>query len=367
MSQLSEFLSQGGSRYSSLSGHRYGPYGRGTYETVGRAGRTIGRALKSWMSRPKAVRQAAKEEARARKKKSPLTAAIKTGLVKQEGSSVSRTLCNYGQMPNYSKKIDNLSAPQHYVMNVAGGNTQSTAGIQNAFQVPWLNVYQLGACAAVVNASEATRFLLEHMHGTLMLSSASVFSTTVTLYDVIARRDLPTSAIGDPVNAWSTGLTEEGAGSYQTIGSTPFESELFNQFYKVVQTTEVDIPSGGVHRHVVDFRPYAVIHQDVVNQQYGGALNAGGGIRGITCFTLVKYHGSPAHDSTTNTAVTISPASLDAVQSFDIQFRGLLQANVSWQRKNNLATSFAVGAQIVNDLVGQVQDAGGLHPGTLLS
>lgn len=297
---------------------------------------------------------------------------MKTNVVRQEGSSTSISRHDYGARPLYASSIRKLSAPQFFVRNDAGVNNQSGAGQQQAFVY---GHFSYGDLLAIKNQSPSlptitSRVLLEYIEGEILFANAAVFTTSCTIYDVIARRDLPNGNCGDPSTAWSTGIFDESAGAlnFATVGAEPFQSELFNQYFKVVGKTKVDLPSGGTHRHVIAWRPNKILHNEVfANSVYAGGGANTGGVMDITVFTMVVYHGQPAHDSTTITSVTISPASLDVCHKTSMRYRYLQEDAADWTRSNNLATSFAVGAQVVNDLVGQVQDAGGLHPGTLLS
>lgn len=306
------------------------------------------------------------------KSASKTTSRMKMNVVKNEGSSTSMSRHDYGGNPKYASSVTRLTAPQFYVRNDAGYQQTSSVGAQQAFVV---GHFSSGDLTAIKNQAPnlptiVSRVLLEYIEGELIFANASVFTTCCTIYDVIARRDLPSALIADPDVAWLNGIQDETAVStaYQTVGAEPFQSEAFNQYYKVCGKTKIDLPSGGTHRHVITWRPNKILHNEVLNSSVYTAGNANqGGVKDITVFTLIVIHGQPAHDSTTNTSVTISASALDVCHKTSMRYRYLQEVASDWTRVNNLGTSFAVGAQVVNDLVGQVQDAAGLHPGTLLS
>jgi len=297
---------------------------------------------------------------------------MKTNVVRQEGSSTSISKHDYGSHPKYSGAVTKLGAPQFYVRNDAGVNNQSAVGAQQAFVYGHFSYGDLNAIKAQSPSlpTITSRVLLEYIEGETIFANASVYTTSCTIYDVIARRDLPSANSGDPLQAWAVGINDESAigAAFAIVGAEPFQSELFNQYYKVCGKTKIDLPSGGTHRHVITWRPNKILHNEVfANSCYSGGTAKYGGNNDITVFSLVVFHGQPAHDSTTTTAVTLSPASLDCVHKTSMRYRYLQEDASDWTRSNNLATTFAVGGQIVNDLVGQVQDAAGLHPGTLVS
>lgn len=295
------------------------------------------------------------------------TNVISHGLVRQEGSSTSASSYNFGRRPQYSKKLTGMTGPQHYVRNEAGTNVQSAVGLQTMYDYRYLSYTELNAIKGIVPDAPTTtsRFLIESVKAEHIMANASSYTIRARIYDVMCRRDTPVSGY-DVTDTIINGLNNEGgtSTSYQTIGVDPLQSEQFNQFYKVCNVTAVDIPSGGCHRHSIKFTPNKIIHAEVVNSLSG---NTAGSLADFGIFTLVMFHGQPAHDSTTTTSVTVSAASLDIITSLDIVARFWSDTSATWFRSNNLASSFAVGPQFVNDLVGQTQDAGGLHPGTLIS
>lgn len=337
-----------------------------TGQAVGRAAKTISRVATKYLKR-KAQRQR-----QGGGKKVRTEERMHNNLVVQEGSSTSKSVHDFGSRKSYAKDVTRLCAPQFYLRNDAGVNVQSSVGAQTTFAI---GHYTYGDLNAIKNLSPNTplitsRVLLEYMEAELVMANASVYTTCITIYDVIARRDLATVSVRNPDACFNNGLLGEGAGAsgYAYVGAEPFQSEQFNQYYKVLGKTKFDLPSGGTHRHIVKFRPNKVLHNEVMaNSVYGAGSTNDGGIADLTVFSLVVMHGQPAHDSTTITSVTLSAASIDYIHKCSYRFRFLQDSATTWSKSNNLATSFAVGPQVVNDLVGQVQDSGGLHPGTLLS
>lgn len=318
----------------------------------------------SWWKRARSLR--ASQKAKRRAGSETVTARARKGLVRQEGSSVSASTCNFGKRDRFSNKLQKASAPQYLSTNDAGQNYQSSVGKQFIFQYPWLSYTDLHAMyvTAPGTPTVTSRFIVEKLYSEMLIANAASYNTNITIYDIMCRRDTPVSGF-DPVTCMVNGISDEGqANGYQDIGATPFQSEQLNQFFKVVQTTRVDLPSGGTHRHTVAFEPNRLVHAEVIASL---SANANGSLKDLGCFTLIVFHGQPAHDQTTTTSVTISAASLDVCVKRSYSYRFIDQSSANYHHSENLATSFAVGAQFVNDLVGQVQDAAGLHPGTLLS
>ena len=237
----------------------------------------------------------------------------------------------------------------------SAGQSQSTIGAQEHVNFIWADPAKL---AGFINVND--RMILQSVRAECSFVNSSSTNSTIIIYDIIARKDTSNASVGSPAGAWSYGVDSAGgsATDYKVIGSIPSESVAFNQFYKIVQRTRISLGPGQMHRHEVTFFPNKVLTgQHITNVAYQ--------LAGITLSSIVTHYGMPAHDSTTTTDVTVDVSALDYVQKVSYDWRLLEDATTAWSKSNNLATTFAVGEQFVNEAVGQVQDAGGLHPGTL--
>jgi len=286
---------------------------------------------------------------------SVLTRQTRTSARTYEGEN-SMSKCNFGyhKSPIPVSILNNL-ARQNYVYNYGYAASAGT-GVQNYTEI---NLMDPSIISLI--QSDYDRILIHGFQAEVQLVNSSSTANQLMIYDVICRKDCATaSKNSSPGTAWALGVDIEGGSStdYNTIGSRPTESVAFNTFYKIVQKTPLTLSPGELHRHLVRFNP---------NRMVNGFWNDAAiyGMQGLTCWTLIVHHGQPAHDSTTATSVTIDPSELDIVWKTSIDYRMMDKSTAIWGKTNNLATSFAVGEQFVNEAVGQVQDSGGLHPGTL--
>lgn len=99
------------------------------------------------------------------------------------------------------------------------------------------------------------------MQETSITNSSNIY-WQMTLYDYVARRDTSAfqAAIGapSPLHMWAQGLsysqTSEGLSASSlkpwTVKCTPFQSQMFVQFYKVLKTTTIWLGPGATHTHV---------------------------------------------------------------------------------------------------------------------
>lgn len=259
-----------------------------------------------------------------------------------------------------SSGMKKVTAPNHYVTNESA-NLESAIGKQGAFASQFASKNLLQALAPGTGSIASSRYLLESMDCETIFANSGSSSALLILYDYVVKRDLPNVAeLAGPDLTWASGVDEEGGNStdYQIIGGRPFESDMFNQYYKVIKTTRVNLSPGSIHRHVQKRVFNKVIHYSVnENLQFG--------MRDVTCGTMFVYHGQPAHEAGAPTTISISQCAIDMISKSSYQFRNFLDDNVSWTKDDNLPTTFASGVQFVNEAVGQTQTSAGLAPGTL--
>lgn len=275
----------------------------------------------------------------------------KNGFVGSEGgNSISK--CNFGTKPLFlPKALLQVTAPQHRVSNSAS-KAVTTPGVQGFYEIGWLTA----PIVAAMSASLTDRLFIQKIDGEVNLVNTSATNSTLMIYDIIAKRDISTvSKNSSPGVAWGYGIDNEGGtnSDYSVIGSTPMESEMFRNFYRIVQKTPVSLAPGEMHRHLTTYRPNQAV-SDTVGESVAY------GIQGLSCWTLIVHYGMPAHDSTTETSVTIDPSDLDIVHSMSVDWRQIQKNDTAWTKSNNLATTFAVGEEFVNKAQGAVQNVGGL-------
>lgn len=289
-----------------------------------------------------------------RKAPGPLARPTRKGREFEEGGN-SLTKCNFGYQKPFVPKSILMAYPQQiYDFNFAY-EASSTVGLQDYTQINYID-------PTVVNSliAENDQMFITNFDAEMLVVNSSSSNSSLIFYDIICRKDCAVTNIASPGAAWAHGVDIEGgsATDYKVIGSTPTESIAFNQFYKIVQKTPITLGPGQMHRHRASFAP-----NKLIKGQY--SANVAYGLQGLSCWTMIVHHGMPAHDSTTVTNVTIDVSDLDIVWKLSLRYKDLNKSTGAWTKTNNLATTFAVGEQFVNEAVGQVQDATGLHPGTL--
>jgi len=331
------------SKKLSLGGRRRYNYSGGYASMAARAANTIGAAYRIYSAGQRAT------GAKARFKGRSGSAIERTGkfLTKVEndgqGGTVSKS--HMGSSPDYyGGKIDKSIGKLSWI-EASAAHMDSAVGLQNAFafanactDADVIQMYnQLNA------SSDTSRLVVNQVHSELLLTNNRLGNCHVTLYDIIARKDGLDPTSGSPYDCWNTGDINSGSGATPILqpGTMPTESDLFNQFWKVVHKTEVIMSGGGTHRHIRTHTPNKFIHQEY-------AERATSSLRDLTTCTLIVMHGQPAQDSTTHTQVSLGAASLALVATRNIKFSSLYNQFAVVSYDNNLPSSFTVAEEIVN-------------------
>lgn len=280
-------------------------------------------------------------------------------------NNTSMTVMPPGKMvlPATSKK---LLARNHYVANNAGRFTGGV-GVQGVQQQLYSDRTTLDAISNLGGTGVQDRFFFEGFEGEWFLTNSTTGTIQMTVYDVIAKDNLSIAIAGStkvstPQLCWQFGVDEAGgsATDYNTVGSRPQESDYFRRFWKVVKTHKIELGGGATHRHVVKHQANRVVSA-TETQAYAY------GLKDCFCGSLFVFHGQPAHDSTTGTSVTTLQTAVDFVFKVSYRYRFMEQSSDKWTRSNNLATSFAVGPELINEEAGEEQNAAGLTPGNIVS
>lgn len=192
------------------------------------------------------------------------------------------------------------------------------------------------------DASVATvRGYIRAVKGHLEIANLSNCAVQLTLYDIVARRDLQgTDASGEsdlPTTAWDEvaatgGGTINDLKSYDNIGATPFDSPEFCQKFKVVRITKAALATGNVHTHYVNIKLNWLLHKEY-QQAYNGYKNR-------THYTLVVAKGAPMAKTITSGLVhttVVCPVDLHILKHQSVLYRGINNVQSYYQYDNNLS------------------------------
>lgn len=275
-----------------------------------------------------------------RKRKSPSKkSSIRTGVVMNEGTGGQ---CSYFNGPvgkHYlPKHVEDALAPVKLV-NASSAQLKSGVGVQAAL-VPLAQLQP--SLATGFTTDKMSRVLYESVSSDVTMNNIYLSNCYLIIYDVICRKDVSLSAISTPLLAWVQGDADEAATNASTIlGSTPWQTEAFNEYYKVMQVTNVVLAAGATHVHKVRLHPNRVI-----SSAY--STYSPFGFKDVTYFTMIEIHGSPANDVTTQTQVSVGVGGLNIIADGEQTIKLIQNNKPQIVTANTLLTSFTVGEQTVN-------------------
>lgn len=203
------------------------------------------------------------------------------------------------------------------------------------------------------------RFLIKSFKIKYELKNFGKDSAYVDIYDCVPRRDVGADDNG-PVNypaiAFQQGIKDQAKSPDSTMyskpGQTPFDSNQFNTFWKVVKVTRVILSPGGTHEHHVSGRPNYVFNQ---------ALRIGSGgtfycYKGLTTSTMFVVRGSIGlGDDATPTYENAEVAMIGA-KTVEYAFVNT-PANIS-QNLYTLATTLFTGMNMINPNTSELDSYG---------
>lgn len=242
----------------------------------------------------------------------------------------------------------------------------------------------------VSNAS--FRVVLESATSFLNIANTSGTPANVELYDIVAKRDIGQvplnfqgqlatgpqligqgSLVLDPGYAWFLGMANEKTTAtgyesaalteppgYQNLGSTPYQSKLFKDYFKVVRKTNVSLPIGGTHKHYVDLKPNFVFDNDIMAQNNVYA--------GTSFFTMIVASGVPVVKCPGNTGpdyplanfkgdATTSAVSLSIIQQVRYKWTWVEDGRENIYFANYINTGNPAGGQTIQPAMVKISDA----------
>lgn len=288
---------------------------------------------------------------------------VKSYFGRSKGKSIHQRAVNVGTGGSMSKffygkrKIPRRYASVYKALakNYVGVNTAQriTAGIglQNAYTVmPMFNSGDVASISSKVANNNTNKIFLSSCSAEVMLTNQELANVRIYIYDIIARRDSQSNVnTQNPDTAWKNSYADEGGANsnYSIVGSTPYSSDLFTQYFKVLKVTHLTLSQGQSHTHRVHYSPNRAIDGEYI--QYNS-----GSFKGLTCFTMIVLHGYPENDSTTKTQVSTGQCDVDVIIRKQYKYTWLNDQDTTFSMTNNLPANFTVGESIVNIGAGSV-------------
>jgi len=275
---------------------------------------------------------------------------------------------SYATMQNHKptsqiKNLERVGEPQVQIRNFANVIAGQT-GLQNYYDFVHLGNAQLSQIRNNLPSSAnnaGARFVLESYMTEILVTNTTTASCELEFYDVIPTRDIAaattyatptaTTYLLDPLptSYWETGVlvnanllpsTSPANQPSRLLGGTPFDSQLFRDYFKVIRRTRVLLTQGGSHRHFISLRVNALVDDALIGNEAMSAM------RGLSAFTMMVFKGMPNTTGATGLVASTNITQLAFTQSQRIKY--------SWvtNYSNNLFTNATItqptSTQVVN-------------------
>lgn len=313
-------------------------YSARNLKRIYKTGRAIGKTLKRKLyDTPSPKQQLAK-----RSKKLASRVPLRSQRAKIEGAGGSLSSFDYGTYAcKLPRSVYNTLMPQYKQTNDKA-RLSCTPGVQNAYIS--LSAFNGGDLTNLYGSSFYGRLLCNSVRAKTLITNQSSSSCMITIYDIVATRNINAATVVDPKAAWQEGDDLEGGLStdWTQIGVTPFSSDPFKRNFHVRGKTDMILAQGVTHQHSVHYSPNRACTAGEF--QYNSALS------NLTVYTMIVFHGVPCNDSTTKTSATVTTGEvdLDIVTCKEMVFKTISGSATTVSIQSNLPTSFPVGESILN-------------------
>nr|WAE42460.1 MAG: capsid protein [Cressdnaviricota sp.] len=316
--------------------------GRG--RTTGtKRGRSISRGRSRSRTAPRAKRSRAPTRSRSRFASRTKTKLFQKASPNVPGMAGAGTFTTFSTRKKMTKWLMGLkkNGASTTVQYNGSGSISASSGAQAIGNV--IQVYHAGDVQANINAviPSATNFatqkvVLETAQVVSYFTNQTTAPISMTVYDVMARRDMPQSTpdsyANNPISLWEQGMIQQGAGGLSVnVGGTPFQSPLMCQAWQIKKVSKIQLPQGGTHEHRV--------HLDV-NRTINYALTNFGDeyFKNLTYFQIYVIHGFPVNSGSFPRQVSTSTAEVDFVTTVKYLVTAISDAESNCKYADNLAT-----------------------------
>jgi len=325
----------------------------------GSAARYVGSTVKNYLAAGKMKRAAKLNASRSGLRGRSFRAAVGKQIAAGGGGESKSyfTLTKQRYMP---KKLDRMLGTCT-VNRSTGSSSSSGQGVQNAklLNMSWdaadlTNAFATVGEAVGTAATRAGKLLLMGCHSQAIITNAETTNAHFTIYDVICKSDKGSNNADAPTT-FLAGFVDQNDGTANDsgyVGATPWGNPRFTANYKVLQNTKIILSPGQTHVHYIHYDPQRVYN---LERLYNNATTTGG-LAGLTLQSFIVQHGSPVHDDTTETSVTIGITKLDIVLLEQLQFKQILR-DISYASITTSLVSNLTGFQMAENAPADIADA----------
>lgn len=217
------------------------------------------------------------------------------------------------------------------ISNIEGNVADQSMGTFTTMDASYLNSVSnnMGRLyTSTRNVVNSSNYYVVQATKEIKMTNSSNVGVTVQIYEIVSRvtTDSSISPASSPFAAWDLGLSEGSPAGLTTsqspitrftYGSSPFDSDVFTQYYSVKKIFSVELPASTTHVHTSIYNIDREFNPDVIVNGLAGP------IKNFTKFTMIVVKGNPVHASTGSDLVSSGPTALDVTTSERIQIYGM--------------------------------------------
>lgn len=249
------------------------------------------------------------------------------------------------------KLTDKAISKQQYTNNNSGNVTWGIGEQNYQLVAAVLDRPQMNTLFPYVG-TYATRIHLRNVKWEVMLSNPTTALQRVDVYDIICKKDVQAqgaaAGVGNPQECMQNTFSDfakNGGGqsstAYKQLGLTPFTNPAFGQFFRILKVTPLLLQGGQVHSHKCEYTVNKLMDKEYA--QYEGKA-----YKDVTCYTLIRVHGTPENDNTTLTQVSTGAGRINYVYYETLDYAVYDRTTPEIDYTQNLPTAFTAGALIEN-------------------
>lgn len=282
-----------------------------------------------------APKRAVVRRAGARKARAVRSAGGRSGyrkMIQSASGLMTNSLWSYRAraLPFRVRAMKAVGAPDIYHQNYAQVLNTAT-GLQTYTSFPSVTPAQLKAISGNTPSGAPNRVLIQNAQTEITFTNVNNTSCEVELYDIFFKRDLSIGAnitttlgnytiedidemIANGAKA-SANIAPGGSDVSRYIGASPFDSQPFKNYCRVVKRTHVMLASGASHRHQALIGVNKLGDESIIGNDDLTYL------KGFTYATLMYVRGVGAYDPTDVTGgATVNGVFLNVVTSVRIKY-----------------------------------------------
>nr|QGF19387.1 hypothetical protein [Antarctic circular DNA molecule] len=169
-------------------------------------------------------------------------------------------------------------------------------------------------------AYRSAKAILLGLSAKALIVNSQTTNVHFDIYDVLHKTDSSTNS-PDPATVFLAGNVDVNGGAAvdATIpGTSPYSNPRFLSNFKILQKTSVILPAGAIHTHNIR---YDINKVQSFERIYSSGVSGNAGLAGMTVSSFIVQHGTPVHDGTVETIVTIGVTKLDVVLMEELTFK----------------------------------------------